>query len=591
MGMLRATVKGVLARRVRLALTALAVVLGVTFVSGTYVLTDTLKQSFGTLFSQYAAGVDLVVRSQAPFGDGDGSRQRLPEGIVDTVRQIPGVGAADGFLQGYAQFVGKDGRTTIQTAGAPTFGISWSGGDQVGPAADRRGAAPGARRRGRDGRRHRAPQRVRSRRPGRRCCSRRKPSSSGSSGCSSSGPQGDFGAVSFAAFDPKTAQRVFDAEGVFDAINVRVAPGTTGRRSSASWNACSTRGRRDGRRVRDHVGGGGGRQRGRRSTSSSRSSTTRCSASPASACWSAGSSSSTRSRSSCPSGCASSGCSGRWARVGRRSSPRCSSRPRSSGCRVGRRARARRAARAGAHVVGRLPRLQHPERRRGGGTADRRARGGRRAAGDGRRRALARDPRRRASRRWRRSGTCPTPGSRPSAGAPVVGARAPRLGHPGAAGRDLRAQQAEDVPSTSCRSSAWRVLLLPRRRRAARDVRTARWRGGFGLPVRVAVGVPGAIARGNAMRNPRRTAATASALVVGLALVAMVAIVRRVGQGVDRARPDDAPGGPHRHRRVHRVLAGGDRPRGPSLPRWRARSASASDANPIEVSERSGSSG
>jgi putative ABC transport system permease protein len=50
----------------------------------------------------------------------------------------------------------------------------------------------------------------------------------------------------------------------------------------------------------------------------------------------------------------------------------------------------------------------------------------------------------------------------------------------------------------------------------------ARW---FGVPVRVAAGVPGAIARGNAMRNPRRTAATASALVIGLALVAMVAVL------------------------------------------------------------------
>ena len=58
--MWRATIKGVLARKIRLLLTALAVVLGVTFASGTYVLTDTLKQSFGSLFSQFAAGTDLV---------------------------------------------------------------------------------------------------------------------------------------------------------------------------------------------------------------------------------------------------------------------------------------------------------------------------------------------------------------------------------------------------------------------------------------------------------------------------------------------------------------------------------------------------
>ncbi len=47
------------------------------------------------------------------------------------------------------------------------------------------------------------------------------------------GSEGDFGAVSFAAFDPHTAQRVFGAPGVFDAINVRVAPGTSPRPSGA----------------------------------------------------------------------------------------------------------------------------------------------------------------------------------------------------------------------------------------------------------------------------------------------------------------------------------------------------------------------
>jgi putative ABC transport system permease protein len=224
--MWRATVKGVLARRVRLALTALAVVLGVTFVSGTYVLTDTLKQSFGTLFSQYAAGVDLVVRARAPFGDGDGSRQRIPEGIVDTVRTVPGVQAADGFLQGYAQFVEKDGETTIQTAGAPTFGISWSGGDQVGPARIAQGRRPV-----RDG--EVAMDVGTARRNGFKVGDRVKVLLQGEAeefdlvGLFRLGTQGDFGAVSFAAFDPKTAQRVFVAPGVFDAVNVRVEPGTS----------------------------------------------------------------------------------------------------------------------------------------------------------------------------------------------------------------------------------------------------------------------------------------------------------------------------------------------------------------------------
>jgi putative ABC transport system permease protein len=223
--MWRATVKGVIARKVRLALTALAVVLGVTFVSGTYVLTDTLKQSFGTLFSQYAAGVDLVVRSQAPFGDGSGTRQRIPEGVVDAVRTVPGVDAADGFLQGYAQFIGKDG-DAIQTAGAPTFGISWSGGDQVGPARIAEGFRPT-----RDG--QVAMDVGTAQRNGFHVGDRVRVLLEGEAetfrlvGLFRLGTEGDFGAVSFAAFDPQTAQRVFGAPGVFDAVNVRVAPGAT----------------------------------------------------------------------------------------------------------------------------------------------------------------------------------------------------------------------------------------------------------------------------------------------------------------------------------------------------------------------------
>ena len=68
--MWKATVKGIFGRKVRLALSALAVVLGVSFVTGTYVLTDTLHASFQGVFRQTLAGVDLVVRPAVPVGGG-----------------------------------------------------------------------------------------------------------------------------------------------------------------------------------------------------------------------------------------------------------------------------------------------------------------------------------------------------------------------------------------------------------------------------------------------------------------------------------------------------------------------------------------
>ncbi len=137
----------------------------------------------------------------------------------------PGSTAADGFLQGYAQFVDKDG-TAIQSAGAPTFGISWAGGDHVGPARIAAGRAPV-----RDGEVAMDP--GTARRHGFAVGDRVRVLAEGEAepfrivGLFTLGTEGDFGAVSFAAFDPHTAQRVFGAPGTYDAIYLRVAPGTT----------------------------------------------------------------------------------------------------------------------------------------------------------------------------------------------------------------------------------------------------------------------------------------------------------------------------------------------------------------------------
>src|SRR6266511_4329691 len=79
--MWNATIKGLLSHKLRLALTALAIVLGVSFVSGTYVLTDTMNATFSQLFK-------------------------------DTTN-------------GFAQFIGKNGKA-VTTGGAPTLGVSAS---------------------------------------------------------------------------------------------------------------------------------------------------------------------------------------------------------------------------------------------------------------------------------------------------------------------------------------------------------------------------------------------------------------------------------------------------------------------------------
>ena len=100
------TLKGLLAHKLRLALTALAIVLGVTFISGTFVLTDTLHNTFTVLFGNIYPKIDFQVRGVAQLGSGGNAvRNPLPESLLATVRGVPGVAAAQGQVTGYAQFV------------------------------------------------------------------------------------------------------------------------------------------------------------------------------------------------------------------------------------------------------------------------------------------------------------------------------------------------------------------------------------------------------------------------------------------------------------------------------------------------------
>jgi putative ABC transport system permease protein len=123
----KATLKGLLAHKLRLAATALAIVLGVSFVAGTYVLTDTITASFDNLFKQVTQGIDVAVRSKETFGGFDTGEVRdpMPASLLERVRAVDGVRVAEGSVTGYAQLVGKDGKA-VTTAGAPSLGVSFN---------------------------------------------------------------------------------------------------------------------------------------------------------------------------------------------------------------------------------------------------------------------------------------------------------------------------------------------------------------------------------------------------------------------------------------------------------------------------------
>jgi putative ABC transport system permease protein len=144
--MLRTTLKGLIAHKVRLLITALAVVLGVAFMAGTLVLTDTLGQQFDSLAVDTNAGIDAYIRSEAAFGDDTALvRDKVDAGLVDSVALVDGVGAAAGRIEGWAQIVAADGEPVGGgTNQAPSMGGNWIDVDQVNPYELVEGTAPSA---------------------------------------------------------------------------------------------------------------------------------------------------------------------------------------------------------------------------------------------------------------------------------------------------------------------------------------------------------------------------------------------------------------------------------------------------------------
>ena len=125
----RVTIKGLLAHKLRFFLTALAVMLGVAFMSGTMVLTDTISRTFDNLFADVNRGTDAFVRSResltSSFG-GDRQRGRIPASLLPEIESVDGAAKAEGNLQFYAQLVDKkDDAIGNPGQGAPTFGFNW----------------------------------------------------------------------------------------------------------------------------------------------------------------------------------------------------------------------------------------------------------------------------------------------------------------------------------------------------------------------------------------------------------------------------------------------------------------------------------
>jgi putative ABC transport system permease protein len=123
----RFAIRGLLGRKLRAVLTGIAIVLGVAMISGTYILTDTIDRAFTNLFTESYAGTDAVVQGEGPDISFEGESAPDPPveaSILETVRAVPEVELATGGIydETNTKILKPDGKA-VSTGGAPSFGF------------------------------------------------------------------------------------------------------------------------------------------------------------------------------------------------------------------------------------------------------------------------------------------------------------------------------------------------------------------------------------------------------------------------------------------------------------------------------------
>ena len=216
--------RSIRARIGRLIAIAIAIVLGVAFVVGSFVLADSMRSGFDSLFTAAYEKTDLEVRTALAFGDGGDTSTRDPvdAALLDTITAVPGVASASGEYQRNAQIIGNDG-DAVSTGGAPMFGGSWDGTEQEAIEL-------------RDGRPPSGPDEVAVD----KAIAEKEDLEIGSQidvvtatgrhtftlvGTVGLADTDGMGGATFALWDTETAATVLGAEGVYDFIDIQVADG------------------------------------------------------------------------------------------------------------------------------------------------------------------------------------------------------------------------------------------------------------------------------------------------------------------------------------------------------------------------------
>ena len=123
--MLKLALRNLLDKKIRFALTTLSVVTGVTFVVGTFALTDSLRSTFGDLAQDIAGETDLTVRAAQEIGN-EADRPTIPDSLLDEVAAIDGVVEASGTVQARNVVIVDGDGEAIRPQGPPALGMNFS---------------------------------------------------------------------------------------------------------------------------------------------------------------------------------------------------------------------------------------------------------------------------------------------------------------------------------------------------------------------------------------------------------------------------------------------------------------------------------
>jgi putative ABC transport system permease protein len=229
--MFRTALRNVLAHKARLLMTVLAVMLGVAFVSGTLVFTNTISDAYQKSSAKGFGQVDVAIRPESPADKGDtvAKEQKLTQPLLDKAAKVPGAGSAIGVVNGFTAIADKDGKLIgggFQSQGGNYWGAKGAKGAKDPRYPLTSGHAP-------QGKGEVAIDSETAKRAGYKVGDTVRLSIDGPvlkptiTGIFTTDDGNVAAGGSLALFDTTTAQKLFHSVGSYDEIDVKAAPGTS----------------------------------------------------------------------------------------------------------------------------------------------------------------------------------------------------------------------------------------------------------------------------------------------------------------------------------------------------------------------------